>query len=483
VRIGLDDVAPSPDNPRRRFDEAALAELAESIKAHGVLEPVLVRPAGSGSPASREAAKPEPPYVLVAGERRWRAARLAGLTHVPAIVKTGLSDDDALKLALIENLQRVDLDPLEEAEGYQKLAGLGMTQREIAGAVNRSPSRVSHVVGLLTLPEAVRRRISAGELATGHGEALAQYKAFPELQERLGRLAVERGASVARLARGARRGGLLGEFGVQQELERAGALKLLGYWEPFDARATCSACPFAAFRKTDTGNDLCLKPDHYRQLVREAQRAQEARRKEAVAAAEAAGTTIPNLKDLPSDVGRLYSPGDVPEGCDEGCPCRASALNDRGEPVAICTDPKRFRSLQAAVTRREKGERLRAVQAVRDVLLAKVEGVEAVSGWELALVMVEGLRRADAKVLAEAAVQFCPEHAQAIANARLTEWDGWRRAGVLAGVEPVALLRLVLWTLLSHELSFRASFYHDGADLVDWYLETAPPRPLKAPAS
>jgi ParB family transcriptional regulator, chromosome partitioning protein len=196
--LALDDVAPSPENPRQRFDAEGLAELAESIRAHGVLEPVLVRPLPPPiipDPAAETTlgafvnASEGPRYVLVAGERRWRAARLAGLTHVPALVREGLSDEDALRLALVENLQRRDLDPLEEAAGYRRLQELGLKQAQVAAAVHRSQPAVANALRLLDLPEEVREAIQDGRLSPAHGRALAGYKAFPTLQRTLATLA------------------------------------------------------------------------------------------------------------------------------------------------------------------------------------------------------------------------------------------------------------------------------------------------------
>ncbi|MBQ9228061.1 MAG: ParB/RepB/Spo0J family partition protein [Eubacterium sp.] len=162
--LPLNDIIPNRDQPRKTFDETALEELADSIRQHGVLQPLLVRPLPEGS------------YQLVAGERRWRAARLAGLTEVPVVVKE-LSDTEAMELAIIENLQREDLNPIEEAEGLQALADkCGYTQEEIAVSVGKSRPAIANALRLLRLPEEVREMTKSGVISAGHARALLGFE-------------------------------------------------------------------------------------------------------------------------------------------------------------------------------------------------------------------------------------------------------------------------------------------------------------------
>ena len=152
---------PNPNQPRRHFDDAALRELADSIKSQGIIQPLLVRPLGS-----------ENTYQIVAGERRWRAARLAGLDEVPVIIKD-VTDEQAAALALIENLQREDLNPIEEAEGYKTLIETyHMTQEDAAATVGKSRPTVANAMRLLTLDESVREAVKDGRLSAGHARAL-----------------------------------------------------------------------------------------------------------------------------------------------------------------------------------------------------------------------------------------------------------------------------------------------------------------------
>jgi ParB family chromosome partitioning protein len=157
--VPIDEIRPNPRQPRRAIDEEALSELAASIRSVGLLQPIVVRPAVGG-------------YELVAGERRWRASRIAGLTRIPAIVReTG--DDQMLRDALIENLQRVDLDPLEEAAGFRQLVDdFGATHEEIAERVGKSRAAVTNAMRLLQLSPDVQQRIAAGTLSAAHGRAI-----------------------------------------------------------------------------------------------------------------------------------------------------------------------------------------------------------------------------------------------------------------------------------------------------------------------
>lgn len=160
--VPIEFLRPSPLQPRRRFDEAELEALADSIREKGVLQPLLVRPCASGAAG----------YEIAAGERRWRAAQRAGLHEVPVVVRQ-LSDQETLELALIENIQRADLSPLEEAQGFRRLIEeFGHTQEELAAVVGKSRSHIANTLRLLSLPASVQNLIEEGRLTAGHGRAL-----------------------------------------------------------------------------------------------------------------------------------------------------------------------------------------------------------------------------------------------------------------------------------------------------------------------
>ena len=155
------DIEPNKEQARKQFDEAALSELADSIAQHGVLQPLLVRPIIGGG------------YQLIAGERRWRASRIAGMTQVPVIIKE-LTDDEAAVISLIENLQREDLNPIEEAYGFASLIkDFDLTQEEAARRVGKSRPAVANALRLLRLPQEVIDAVREGKLSAGHARALA----------------------------------------------------------------------------------------------------------------------------------------------------------------------------------------------------------------------------------------------------------------------------------------------------------------------
>ncbi|MFH1811964.1 MAG: ParB/RepB/Spo0J family partition protein [Pseudomonadota bacterium] len=182
LRLPIEKVRASHDQPRQYFDEASLAELASSIKEHGLLQPVVVR-------RERE------DYVLIAGERRWRAAQRAGLREIPAVVRDD-SADDSLLLALVENLQREDLNPIEEAEAYRRLAEDGsLSQEAIAQRVGKDRTTVANAMRLLRLPASVRQQVQEGELGMGHARALLALE-DPASMERLAREVVRKKLSV-----------------------------------------------------------------------------------------------------------------------------------------------------------------------------------------------------------------------------------------------------------------------------------------------
>jgi len=157
--IPVGAIRPHPDQPRRYFDEAALEELGQSIALRGLIQPIVVRPEGSG-------------YQIVAGERRWRAAQKAQLHEIPAIVRN-FSDTETLEVALVENIQRQDLNAIEEAEAYQRLATeYGHSQEALAKLVHKSRSHVANLIRLLDLPKTVREAVADGRLSMGHARAL-----------------------------------------------------------------------------------------------------------------------------------------------------------------------------------------------------------------------------------------------------------------------------------------------------------------------
>ncbi len=163
--LRISDIEPNIDQPRKDFDKDALAQLADSINKHGVLQPLIVRSLSSGG------------YQIIAGERRWRAAKMAGLSEVPVIIRDDIRDEQIMQIALIENLQRENLNPIEEARGYKVLMeNYHMTQDELAQVIGKARSSIANSVSLLNLPYGVMDLLQKGELTAGHCKALKAIK-------------------------------------------------------------------------------------------------------------------------------------------------------------------------------------------------------------------------------------------------------------------------------------------------------------------
>ena len=183
--INIDEIKPNANQPRKTFDEGKLEELASSIEAHGLIQPLVVRKSNNG-------------YEIVAGERRWRAARKIGLREIPAIVRE-LNDEENMLLAIIENMQREDLDPIEEAEGInQMIETYGLSQEQVSKSLGKSRPYISNQLRLLKLPTDIRKLVSEGKLSSGHVRALINVP-DENKQISLAKQAVEQGLSVRQI--------------------------------------------------------------------------------------------------------------------------------------------------------------------------------------------------------------------------------------------------------------------------------------------
>jgi ParB family chromosome partitioning protein len=182
--ISIDSIDPNPYQTRRRINEAALEELAESIRASGVVQPVVLRPTANGR------------FQLVAGERRWHASRRAGKVTIPAVVRQ-ISNEQAMEITIIENLQREDLNPVEQARAFERLSReFGLTQEQIAARTGKDRASIANFIRLLKLPEGVQNALEGGALSFGHGKVLLALAGFPEQMERAAREIIEKQLSV-----------------------------------------------------------------------------------------------------------------------------------------------------------------------------------------------------------------------------------------------------------------------------------------------
>ncbi|HEX9605497.1 MAG TPA: ParB/RepB/Spo0J family partition protein [Myxococcales bacterium] len=210
IMLGIEEIQPNRGQPRRYFDEIRILELSESIRANGVLQPLLVRRDGEG-------------YAIVAGERRWRAAQRAGLRELPCIVRD-VSDPQAFELALIENIQREDLNAIEEAEAYQRLIEYhGLTQEELAQRVGKDRSTIANALRLLRLPEPIKLAMSSGALGMGHARALLALGDETDLR-RAAEKVMNEALSVREVEQLVQR--LKGKKVIRQERARAGSVQL-----------------------------------------------------------------------------------------------------------------------------------------------------------------------------------------------------------------------------------------------------------------
>ncbi len=189
LSLKLENIQPNNDQPRQHFDEEALEQLAQSIKQHGVVQPIVVTPLKNDT------------YMIVAGERRWRAAKKAGLTKIPALIRTH-KELEQLEIALIENVQRVDLSPLEQARSIERLhQQFNMTYEAVAKRLGKAPSTINNIVRLLQLPKEARDALSAGKISEGHARAILALKSFPEKQQELLRAIIKQDWSVRQAER------------------------------------------------------------------------------------------------------------------------------------------------------------------------------------------------------------------------------------------------------------------------------------------
>lgn len=438
----LTAIQPSSLNPRKYFDPEKLEELAESIRQFGLIEPIVVREIDfSGYDGSYPFPDNAPPFEIIAGERRFRAAQLAGLTEVPIRNLGSVDDHDALKLALIENLQRVDLDPIEEAEGYRQLNKIvGLKQSEIANAVNRSQPAVANAMRLLDLPDDVQDKIRTRQLSVSHGIALCRFNGFPAIQSAMAAYAITNAWTAKALEKDAPWYVLLN----QRLIVNLGFQWDAGFPE-------CQHCPFDA-RRNPNGAHYCLKPEHYHEL--DMQRVEQ---RQAERAAQLGKTPPPNdlpqLRSLQSDQWTYIHDG--LSSCTDACPCRQQAIDYGGNVITICGDPTRYRTLKTADTkaqtkkRREDGERMLA-QVVNSI----DRGGDPASSQNLAILAAAALIPiSKPSAITESAKRHLPE----LADQNM--WSSWAirgetfpRIAEWANADPDRVLRFALEALLRDQI-------------------------------
>lgn len=442
-QLPVDEIDNSPLNPRTQFDEAALEELAASMSTDGLLQPIVVRSVGDR-------------YVIVAGERRWRAAKRLDWDTIAAIVRDDIDDAAHVRLALLENLARSDLKPLEEARGYQQLADLGMTQEQIAEAVHRSRPAVANSLRLLKAPEAVRQQLDRGTISPSHVLALLRYEAFPKVLVKIAEVAAEKRTPTKELEKG------LGYEATTALTESKLAVSL--YRAEFD-RAVCETCPFGAHVKGGPYDSYCLKPEHFHQLQKEVRDKRKVETKAALEGAKdaAGGTPVLKLSSLRyGQYERLDWDVAAPKGCSKQCECRRAAL-DGTRTVAVCVKPARLRELRDAERKAEETARKERQKQLAEACGAALEKVEEVRSRELALVAagaLEQIQRDSKQLLA-----ILAKHAPELKAKDLTLEN-------LAKLQPLQLVKLATEALLAEDL--RELQWGRAPGYATWYADPQP---------
>jgi ParB/RepB/Spo0J family partition protein len=501
VEIPINLIQRSDLNPRKHFDEAGLEELAQSIRQHGLIEPIVVRQ----DPRNRER------FLVVVGERRWQASLRAGSAFITARNLGEIDDQTHLELALVENLQRRDLDPIDEAEGYRQLNQVcGMTQAQIAEAVNRSQPAVANAMRLLELPDDVRAKIQHGQLTPAHGRALVKYAKWPKLCSAITELAIKEGYTSKRLENG-----FDSYEGVRAYSLPDDVLVAMGY----DMRKAAEEAGLTILEDRFTPD-----VEAYNRLVADREAAEKKLREERLAAARAAAHVaepeeietdddsgplpgrdpntkngrrrlrkdaekaeaasvahIPKLADLPYDsyevVGDSYG-RPWPKACGPDCECRAKAVDRNGKIVDISTRPRHISSLRAAELRKQKEAEKKAALSLEQEVHTEVAAAPAFDSRGLAVVAAalltstEGYKpTCDSDVRSTLLKQHVPDPPRHLFAGGVDR----EALDALAAVPAQTLMRLMLEALLQTDLERIKKDAGQPPLRLTWYLTYVDP--------
>lgn len=492
TQLALASITPNPRNPRTRFEVGALAELAESIRELGLLEPLIVRQIDasgekipcqtcggmrsiwkrdpSGKQTARvvdcpdcQSASPHR-YEIVAGERRFRAVQLLEWTHVPCRILE-LDDVEAMRATIVENLQREQLDPIEEAQGYAQLQQLmAMTQGEIGAAVKRSRSAVANHIRLLDLPEEVQTMVRDGRLSPAHGIALARYKDFPAAATAIAKAALAEHFTAHDIEK---------KLPLPYSAEIRNATQDLRWGNAFSVEQHCHNCSRKAYRKIGD-QSICLDPAHYRELTEQARAENQRASDLAIAAAKESGEVL-NVRQLASGSWESLAYPGPPSECFETCPSRRQALGYGGQLETICCDSACYKRLRAADQERKVSARKERQTNMRARLKDHLEIIDepapdrrpGVGEREMAMVGVLVLKTVPAK---------CAREALRRNGIEVPKGDFTRSAmhretlTALIEAEPDALLAALVDAVCSNELDSLHQEYNIGSFWSDWYL-------------
>jgi ParB-like chromosome segregation protein Spo0J len=491
--LPIGDIAPSPLNPRKLFDEASLQELADSIREHGLQQPVCVRrrepqpdrydyglaPANDAAKlysildnGALVAGKPAviarvtgidaasdwvellntAPYELIMGERHYRACKLAGLTSIPAMVHVGEVDDRRhLELALIENLQRKDIDPVEAAQGYAELARMGHTHAQIAAKIGLSEPSIANAIRLLTLPQSILRLVQEGKLGATHARALIRYAHLPLFLEAIGPVVSEKRLTTHELEKGL-------PHDILDELTRMGPTVLKSLSSHYELHETCKKCPFNAFVQDANGwNKFCAKPTHLKELKKEIAAAKKAEEEKALAKV---GISDPKAcPKLTSLRGGSYSQISTPPpaGCGSACVCRGQAMDYYDKVVPICTDPKRYNALLKADQDAQEAKLRVEMDQTHEKVMALIQCVSTLEeAAALLLFLTEEAFRIDGKMLTKVAKDLRITAKKHGAGPEIGELG--QKRGLRARLAPLDLIKLAVGALCESEYSYARQY-------------------------
>ena len=485
VWLDVKDIAPNPYQPRTTFDADEMKDLVVSVKAHGVHQPVTVRTVrppeeppkeaqDGATPAEKTAALP---YHLVVGERRLRACKAAGRTRIPAILRDDLTDAEVAELALVENVQRARLNPMEAARGYKRLMlEFRMKEERIAKRMGLSVQSIKDAIRLLQLPDSVQKLIVSKTLSATHGQVLVKLAAFPDV--------------CAMVAQHAAANEMTAKALEANPLPNAAALQRKGWIAPLDFRTEfnwkteCGNCPYGAY-VTSQFSAFCLKPLEFKAKNNAAAELKKQESRRIMEEVRQNESNTVEAESLPRLQYRNLSNG-APTGCSEGCACRRQIRDpdDQTKTIPICIDLNRHgelvqaERLEAEKKRRERyGELLqqgmqRLVKAVNDGNWAKVAAILA----------RHQLMDGRFSYLAEQARWELTQKLAAELEIRL-DWAKLQDANtetfeeliVLAPVEPQKLLLLAAGLLLSQD-ALAAARYNEHSPLLAFVLD----EPLEA---
>ena len=484
VLLPVTQISPNPFQPRTSFDPAEMEELVSSVRAHGVLQPVTVRTnkrensakqtdsvaknGHAGDDKNNGQKNGATGYHLVTGERRLRACREAGRKTIPAIVRDDLSDVAAAELALVENVQRSNLNVMDEAAGYKRLmVQFQMKEERIAKKVGKSVATIKETMKLLALPEPVQKMLAIKSLTPSHGQQLLRLAAFESVCVLVAQKAVKDKLTATSLATA-----LLPNV---QELKQKGWLIELDYKTQFDWKEQCGNCPHKAYVQSGYSS-YCLKPLEWKKKNEAAAALKQQEASRVMEQAREQGRTAVDTEKLPQGSYRDLTYATLPAGCSGACPCRGETTDPRDatRKVPVCLDPKRFNELVQAERQAHEEERQRCFTALwREA--TEVLGQEAESGtWnKIALLLARPVLFGHAYHYGNPDVWITLVRQVARELDILLPWekvfdaetDDAETLAQLAEIEPNRLLHFVACLMLAHEAQEAIRFASVTPDL------------------